>query len=403
VTVGRIRVDGVSKRFQLRRDRADSVGQLLVRMLPGRRPPPAEPFWALRDVSLEMAEGRSLGVIGHNGAGKSTLLKILTHTMQPTTGSVLVRGRTSALIELGAGFHPDFTGRENIVLNASILGIPRREIERRMTEIVEFSGIAPFIDSPVKYYSSGMYARLGFSVAIHVDPEILIVDEVLAVGDQAFNERCMARILQMKRSGVGILLVTHGLDAVENLMDDAVWLDHGRVRAAGSPRDVVHAYRSHTASPPQESSASTAPDDRAVGNGLVRVAGVEVTAQEQTRDLNILRTAEPARCQLLADNAGPEALPVHARIVIRRPDGLEVADLTTRARGIPLVLPPGRTTFVVHIDALLLAPGRYEVDAQLLSAEGILLHETTRAAVFQVRATIGHQGVCVLPHHWGVA
>jgi ABC-type polysaccharide/polyol phosphate transport system ATPase subunit len=401
--VGRIRVESVSKRFQLRRDRADSVGQLLVRMLPGRRPPPAEPFWALRDVSLEMAEGRSLGVIGHNGAGKSTLLKILTHTMQPTSGSVSVHGRTSALIELGAGFHPDFTGRENIVLNASILGIPRREIERRMTDIIDFSGIAPFIDTPVKYYSSGMYARLGFSVAIHVDPEILIVDEVLAVGDQAFNERCMARILHMKRSGVGILLVTHGLDAVENLMDDAVWLDHGQVRAAGSPRDVVHAYRSQTASASREAAGPPDTADQSAGHGLVHALAVELAPQHSAVAAEGLQTGDPAVCRLVVESHAPNAVPVHARIVVRRPDGLEVADLSTRVQGAPVLLPPGRTTFVVGVDALLLAPGQYELDAQILGAEGSLLHEASGAATFQVRASMAHHGVCVLPHHWGVA
>jgi ABC-type polysaccharide/polyol phosphate transport system ATPase subunit len=238
--------DHVSKRFQLKKDRADSVGQLLYRMLPvGRRSHRAtsEPFWALRDVSFELKFGKSLGIIGHNGAGKSTLLKILTRTMRPTTGSIQMNGHVSALIELGAGFHPDFTGRENIYLNASILGLTRREIAGRIPEIVEFSELEEFIDTPVKYYSSGMNARLGFAVATSVRPEILIVDEVLAVGDEGFQKKCLEKITAMKQEGVSILLVSHALNTIATLMDEALWVEHGEVRGFGSPAEVVAAYR----------------------------------------------------------------------------------------------------------------------------------------------------------------
>jgi ABC-2 type transport system ATP-binding protein len=365
-------------------------------MLPNRRRPPAQPFWALKNVTMEMREGRSLGVIGHNGAGKSTLLKILTRTMQPTTGSVTVHGRLSALIELGAGFHPDFTGRENIVLNASILGITRREIERRMADIIEFSGIAPFIDTPVKYYSSGMYARLGFSVAIHVDPEILIVDEVLAVGDQAFTERCLARIRQMKRSGVGILLVTHGLDAVETLMDDAIWLDHGQVRATGRPREVVRAYRSGTALegvPPHDSAP--------LGGGAVAVRLETLKGQPGAHE-GALWTGSAVTWRLVIDNSAAQSQEAHARLTVRRPDGLEVAALDTRDSGEPVWLKPGRNCLDVEIDSLLLVPGTYEVDALLARPDGTVLLRADALDSFLVRAATSHQGICVLPHRWSM-
>lgn len=238
-----VHVENVWKRFILRRDRADSVGQLIARMIPGPSRTKPEPFWALQDVSFEVPEGSSLGVVGANGSGKSTLLKLLTRTMKPTSGRITVRGRISALIELGAGFHPDFTGRENVILNASFLGIRRQEIERRLDDIVDFADIRQFIDTPVKYYSSGMQARLGFAVAIHVEPEIFVVDEVLAVGDEAFQQKCMDRILQMKERGVSILFVSHNLAAVERLMDQAIWIDRGEVRATGAPADVIDAYR----------------------------------------------------------------------------------------------------------------------------------------------------------------
>jgi ABC-2 type transport system ATP-binding protein len=235
----------VSKRFQLKKDRADSVGQLLYRMIPfrGGQRATTEPFWALNDVSFELRVGESLGIIGHNGAGKSTLLKILTRTMYPTMGSLSLKGKVSALIELGAGFHPDFTGRENIYLNASILGLTRREIAGKIPEIVDFSELEDFIDTPVKYYSSGMNARLGFAVATSVRPEILIVDEVLAVGDEGFQKKCMEKILSIKQEGVSILLVSHALNTIANLMDHALWIDHGEVQHYGDPVEVVKAYR----------------------------------------------------------------------------------------------------------------------------------------------------------------
>jgi ABC-2 type transport system ATP-binding protein len=244
-----VRVENVWKRFTLRRDRADSVGQLMMRMIPGRSRPKPEPFWALQDVSFEVREGKSLGVIGSNGSGKSTLLKLLTGTMRPTSGRIVTRGKISALIELGAGFHPEFTGRENVVLSASLLGIRRRAVERRLDDIIDFADIRKFIDTPVKYYSSGMQARLGFAVAIHVEPELLVVDEVLAVGDEAFQHKCMDRILQMKKRGVSILLVSHSLAAIELLMDQAIWIDRGVVRTIGAPPDVVGAYRTSLETP----------------------------------------------------------------------------------------------------------------------------------------------------------
>ena len=245
----RMHVEHVSKRFILRRDRADSVGQLMMRMLPKRSRPKPEPFWALRDVSFEVPDGKSLGIVGSNGSGKSTLLKLLTRTMQPTSGWIETSGKISALIELGVGFHPDFTGRENIVLSASLLGIRRREIERRLDDIIDFADIRQFIDTPLKYYSSGMQARLGFAVAIHVEPEILVVDEILAVGDGAFAQKCTDRILQMKKRGVSILLVSHNLAAVERLMDQVMWIDRGVARALGNPADVVGAYRASLGTP----------------------------------------------------------------------------------------------------------------------------------------------------------
>jgi len=203
---------------------------------------PDEKFPALQDVSFSVPAGRTFGIIGRNGSGKSTALKLVAGITRPTSGTVTVHGRISALIELGAGFHPEISGRENVFINGIMLGLSKRDIARRFDEIVDFAELRPFIDAPVKTYSSGMYMRLGFAVAIHVDPDVLLVDEVLAVGDEGFTHKCLDKFGEFKRKGKTILLVTHSLTLVERFCDDALWLDGGRVRAEGDPKRVVDAY-----------------------------------------------------------------------------------------------------------------------------------------------------------------
>src|SRR6188474_1299519 len=203
---------------------------------------PDETFAAVRDLTVEVPCGRTLGVIGRNGSGKSTLLKLVAGITKPTSGTVLVNGRISALIELGAGFHPEISGRENVFINGIMLGLSKREIARRFDEIVEFAELKDFIDAPVKTYSSGMYMRLGFAVAIHVDPDVLLVDEVLAVGDEGFTHKCLDKFAEFKRRGKTILLVTHSLGLVERFCDEAVWLDAGKKRAEGDPKRVIGSY-----------------------------------------------------------------------------------------------------------------------------------------------------------------
>jgi ABC-type polysaccharide/polyol phosphate transport system ATPase subunit len=203
---------------------------------------PDETFPALRGVSFSVPAGRTYGVIGRNGSGKSTALKLVAGITKPTSGTVKVAGRISALIELGAGFHPEISGRENVFINGIMLGLTKREVTRRFDEIVEFAELQPFIDAPVKTYSSGMYMRLGFAVAIHVDPDVLLVDEVLAVGDEGFTHKCLDKFGEFKRRGKTILLVTHSLNLVERFCDEALWLDGGRVRGSGDPKRVVGAY-----------------------------------------------------------------------------------------------------------------------------------------------------------------
>lgn len=233
-----IEVHDLSKRFRIFREKPTSLKQ---RLLAGRLK--AEDFWALRGIDLEIEQGSTFGLIGHNGSGKTTLLKCIAGILRPTAGSVVQRGRLAALLELGAGFHPELTGRENVYLNASFLGLSRRQTDAVYDEIVDFAGIAEFMESKVKFYSSGMLVRLGFAVAVHVDPEVLLIDEVLAVGDEAYQAKCIEKIRTFQREGRTIVLVTHALDTVREICDRAAMLHHGRVHALGGPEDVVREMR----------------------------------------------------------------------------------------------------------------------------------------------------------------
>jgi ABC-type polysaccharide/polyol phosphate transport system ATPase subunit len=236
-----INASKVYRRFSQRRQLTTLKSALLSRSLT-RDLRPDETFAAVRDVTVSVRRGRTLGVIGRNGSGKSTLLKLVAGITKPTTGTVHVNGRISALIELGAGFHPEISGRENVFINGIMLGLTKRQIARRFDEIVDFAELTDFIDAPVKTYSSGMYMRLGFAVAIHVDPDVLLVDEVLAVGDEGFTHKCLDKFAEFKRRGKTILLVTHSLGLVERFCDEALWMDAGIMKALGDPKRVVGAY-----------------------------------------------------------------------------------------------------------------------------------------------------------------
>lgn len=237
-----VRVEGVSKRFRIYKERNQTLKATMMR---GRRAQFDE-FWALRDVSFDIPRGSTFGVIGDNGSGKSTMLKCIARILKPNAGQVIVDGSLAALLELGSGFHPELTGRENVYLNGSILGLKRSEIEAKYDEIVDFAGVRSFIDQPVKNYSSGMYVRLGFSIAINVDPDILLVDEVLAVGDANFQDKCIAKFADFRRAGKTVVLVSHSMGSMRSLCDEVAWLDHGTLTAVGAAADMVTDYVDQT-------------------------------------------------------------------------------------------------------------------------------------------------------------
>lgn len=233
-----VHVDEVGKRFRLYHERNQSLKSAVMR---GRKSV-HEDFWALTDVTFDVPEGSTFGLIGSNGSGKSTLLKCLAKIYYPERGSIRANGKIAALLEVGSGFHPELSGRENVFLNGSILGMSKKEVTKRFDEIVDFSGVEQFIDQPVKNYSSGMYVRLGFSVAINVNPDILVVDEVLAVGDAEFQEKCRLKFADFRTAGKTVILVSHAMGAVEEMCDQVAWLSHGKLVAAGPAEPTIKAY-----------------------------------------------------------------------------------------------------------------------------------------------------------------
>jgi len=342
---------------------------------------PEETFTAIDGVSFDVARGSTFAVIGENGSGKSTLLKLVAGITKPTRGTLSVDGRVSALIELGAGFHPEISGRENVVINGVMLGLTRREVDRRFDEIVDFAELREFIDAPVKTYSSGMYMRLGFAVAIHVDPDVLLIDEVLAVGDEAFTRKCLDKIAEFRRRGKTILFVTHSLGLVEKMCDDVLWLRHGKAALRGDPKRVVDAYLTHVAAgedaqlasreaaalaaaaggPPPETSLGEGPAGTGYRSGRWGSREIEI------RGVRLLDGRGRERHVFVPGETVALALSVHAP----RP----VDDFVF---GVGLFAADGTSIYGTNTDIEGFSPRRLEGDAEVrLTLEGLSLVEGT--------------------------
>lgn len=399
-----IRVENLSKTFKLHTERRSSIKERVVR----GRAKHGGTFKALEDISFEVPRGTTFGLIGHNGSGKSTLLKILAGVYRPTAGGVTVDGRVSALLELGAGFHGELTGRENIYLNGAILGIPRRQIESSIGEIIEFSGIGEFIDSPVKIYSSGMYVRLGFAIAVTLEPEILIVDEIIAVGDEEFQRKCFDYLFKLRNRGTTIVLVTHSLGLAAELCETAVWLDHGEMAALGPATDVIDAYLSQVNR--REAAAGDVTetldqDALAVyrnGSGEALVTGVEFLTPD----------GEPAPIVLTG-----EPLTVRVRFVVREPvqgasfalgfvheNGVGIAGSNTRMHATVTDLEPGKGYLDYVFDALPFLPASWRVSTAIRSHAHNYDH-LDKAFTLTVRSPAGEveAGAVRLDGRWGDA
>jgi len=335
-----------------------------------QRNAPDASFWALRDVSFGLEPGESLALVGPNGAGKTTILKLLANITKPTSGRVTVNGRLSALIELGAGFHPDLTGRDNAFLNGAILGIGRRELARRFDEIVAFSGLERFIDTPVKRYSSGMVVRLGFAVAACVEPDILLVDEVLAVGDAAFGQKCLERIRSLLQRGTSIVFVSHNLYLVKAVCERGLYLRGGRVQLAASTADVIHAYERDLHRDRASRLAGRGGEGRACGD--LEVTAVEVIAPGDVPNPDSLSSREPAEVRIKY-HAYVDYGRVQVSVFVRRVDGLVCCMLRSSTDGIRLTARRGAGVVSIRLERLQLTSGTYFVEAYFLDENDSLV------------------------------
>jgi ABC-type polysaccharide/polyol phosphate transport system ATPase subunit len=372
----------------------------------------ARTFEALRGVSFDVAQGKTFGIVGRNGSGKSTMLKLIAGIGKPTSGDVRVHGRVSALIELGAGFHPEISGRDNVFINGMMLGLSKREVANRFDEIVAFAGMEEFIDAPVKTYSSGMYMRLGFSVAINVDPEVLLVDEVLAVGDEAFTHKCLDKFAEFKRRGKTVLLVTHMLDLVTRFCDEALWLDHGVTRAQGDPKRVIDAYRLDVA----------AEENRALSSGSVQVARAEpqgdVSAAREgrwgSREAEILGVdflRQDGTAAHVFESGEPVEIRLHVRahqrltdfvfgIGIFSADGVCCYGTNTDIEGAQPGEFSGDADVGFHLDSLTLIEGSYKVDVAVHRRDGTPYDYHRQLHTIRVASHVKDAGLFRPPHHW---
>ena len=354
-------VDNVSKQYRIgEQQHGAMLRETLMQALrrPFRSAPKAPPsVWALRDVSLAVEEGEIVGLIGRNGAGKTTLLKLLARITYPTAGNISVRGRIASLVEVGTGFHQELTGRENIYLNGSILGLRKKEIDQRFDDIVEFAGVSTFIDTPLKRYSSGMRLRLGFAVAAHLSPDVLLVDEVLSVGDVDFQRKCLAALDNVRGGSRTVLFVSHNLEAVEQLCPRTIWIDHGRIRQDGNSREVIAAYLA-SVSDAHQASLDLAQEEHRSGSGEIRYIGLEYL------DLNkqpkaVVRSGEALIIRLHYTVHSAVQKP-HFGVKLHTELGTLVSHLNTWNTGFDVPnLVPGVGFIDLTIDCLNLTPGRY--------------------------------------------
>ena len=372
-----IRATGLGKRYELgrtlRRDRTlreslvESVEELMRSMRRDGSTIPDRELWALRDVSFEIAEGEAVGLIGSNGAGKSTLLKLLSRVTAPTTGRAEIHGRVGSLLEVGTGFHPDLTGRENVFLNGAILGMRGAEIARKFDEIVAFAEVERFVDTPVKRYSSGMYLRLAFAVAAHLEPEVLLVDEVLAVGDAAFQRKCLGKMSDVAASGRTVVFVSHNMDAVLRLCTRALLLEHGRVAESGPSADVVAGYlaRGGTSAPPDR--WIDLHDAQRRGSGEARFTRVRYSVPGTPA--RVPWPGGPVRFEVEIESATKQTI-ASVAVVFRSSTGVLLLAADIIEKGEMVSMEPGRSVARFDIGALNLTPGTYAVTLWMSHAVG---------------------------------
>jgi ABC-type polysaccharide/polyol phosphate transport system ATPase subunit len=403
-----IRLQNISKRYHRQRawygSLRDQVSTWLRQLRAGPSGSERDELWALKDVTFDIQRGDSVGLIGHNGAGKSTLLKVLSRVTAPTSGSYFTRGRVGALIEVGAGFHPDLTGRDNVYLNGAILGMGRKEIDAKFDRIVSFAEVESYVDTPLKYYSSGMEVRLGFAVAAHVDPEILLVDEVLAVGDASFQMKCLNKLAELKERATTVVLVSHNMASILQHSTKVLWMHQGRLRAYGAPDEVVSEYlravreQAATVDPRDSISRAMTDEDRPVRVDSVTLCDV------QGRPRPVFRTGEPACIEIRYHVERPVPDPVF-EVTINDAHGFFLGGITTRFDGLKIDTTQPEGCLRLTLRPVVFVKGDYVVNVHVRDQQIQRYHDHRKHAAVMVvdgpsvasREISGHISY---PHDW---
>ena len=389
-------VDHVRKKFRLYHERNNSLKAALMR----RRVAKFEEFWAIDDVSFDIRPGETFGIIGENGSGKSTMLKCIAKILRPDHGSIRATGKISALLELGAGFHPELSGRENVYLNGSILGLSKRELDAKFDEIVDFAGLEKFIDQPVKNYSSGMYVRLGFSIAINVDPDILLVDEVLAVGDENFQRRCAEKFAELQNDGKTIVLVSHAMGQVRALCDRLAWMNHGRLEMVGPAKEVIDNYLGDVH---VERFRRGPGAEVRWGTGEINIDAIELLVGNDPTPVRTVRQGDQVTIRIrYTVPGGPVTRPVFG-FAIYRSDGVHVTGVNYREHGMVPETLTGTGSYDFVVDHWPVFTGTFDLSA---AAQNINYTQTydwwQNALRFETApgAFVEAEGVLILPGEW---
>ena len=410
-----IEVKNVKKKFKVYFDKGSQLKERILFRNRNRY----EERWVLDDVSFEVKQGEAIGLIGHNGCGKSTTLKLLTRIMYPDSGSIELRGRVSSLIELGAGFHPDMSGRENIYTNASIFGLTKKEIDERLDDIIEFSEMEPFLDNPVRTYSSGMYMRLAFSVAINVNADILLIDEILAVGDVNFQAKCFNKLREIKAQGTTIVIVSHSMGQIEQICDRSIWIHEGKIKAEGNPREIDKDYLDFMGQKRQEIAEQSQKKDEAKtmvveeietraeaeekkrwGNGRARFREVCMSGKQSDRQ-RVFATEESVKIRINY-KVKQKVQDAVFGIGIFRDDGVQCYGTNTRIEQFKRFDLDKDGEVVVNIEKLSLLPGKYTLDVAIESDMATPVDYFRQAYSFEVYSSLTDVGVFRMEHQWEV-
>ena len=360
-----ISIRNVSKKFKINLEKNLNIKYAALNFLARKKTSKYNEFWALKDINLDIKKGETIGIIGENGSGKSTLLKLITGILYPDKGEISKKGKIAALIEIGAGFHSELSGRENININASILGFSKKEVDANLEKIIEFSGLDKFIDNPIKTYSSGMYVRLGFSIAIHVNPDILLVDEVLSVGDENFQKKCLQKIDQFRKQGKTIVLVSHDLSAIEKICNRVVLFDKGKLVTQGNPLEVISQYHKLLYEKEKESSVPEQENgSRRWGSKEIEIKRIEFLNKEDTAD-DIFKIGDFLKISIFYAAKKKIEKPVFG-LALYREDGLHINGPNTKTSDYPIESVEGTGRIDYVIDSIPLQPGVYFLTAAIL-------------------------------------